>query len=49
VAKLQKKKKLIDPALEPNIHVSKKKKIGFISSIMLVIGSSVGAGIFIKN
>jgi hypothetical protein len=26
-----------------------KKKIGFFSSIMLVIGSSVGAGIFIKN
>jgi amino acid transporter len=28
---------------------STKKKIGFFSSIMLVIGSSVGAGIFIKN
>jgi hypothetical protein len=26
-----------------------KKKIGFFSSIMLVIGSSIGAGIFIKN
>jgi uncharacterized membrane protein YcaP (DUF421 family) len=26
-----------------------KQKIGFISTIMLVIGSSVGAGIFIKN
>jgi hypothetical protein len=26
-----------------------KKKIGFFSAIMLVIGSSIGAGIFIKN
>jgi hypothetical protein len=26
-----------------------KKKIGFISAISLVIGSSIGAGIFIKN
>ena len=27
----------------------KKKKIGFFSSILLVIGSSIGAGIFLKN
>jgi amino acid transporter len=26
-----------------------KKKIGFVSAISLVIGSSIGAGIFIKN
>ena len=27
----------------------KKKKIGFFSSVLLVIGSSIGAGIFLKN
>ena len=27
----------------------KKKKIGFFSSILLVVGSSIGAGIFLKN
>ena len=27
----------------------KKKKIGFFSAILLVIGSSIGAGIFLKN
>jgi hypothetical protein len=26
-----------------------KKKIGFVSAVTLVIGSSIGAGIFIKN
>ncbi|GHU48226.1 hypothetical protein FACS1894218_4540 [Bacilli bacterium] len=26
-----------------------KKKIGFVSAILLVIGSSIGSGIFIKN
>jgi hypothetical protein len=26
-----------------------KKKIGFVSAIALVVGSSIGAGIFIKN
>jgi amino acid transporter len=26
-----------------------KKKIGFFSAILLVIGSSIGAGIFFKN
>jgi hypothetical protein len=26
-----------------------KNKIGFISAILFVIGSSIGAGIFIKN
>jgi hypothetical protein len=29
--------------------VSKKKSIGFVSAISLVVGSSIGAGIFIKN
>ncbi|MCQ2957124.1 MAG: hypothetical protein MJ233_04865 [Mycoplasmoidaceae bacterium] len=27
----------------------KKKKITFFSAILLVIGSSIGAGIFLKN
>ena len=31
---------------KPNIKV---KKISFFSAIMLVIGSSIGAGIFLKN
>jgi hypothetical protein len=26
-----------------------RKKIGFLSAILLVIGSSIGAGIFFKN
>jgi hypothetical protein len=26
-----------------------KSKIGFISAVLLVIGSSIGAGIFLKN
>ena len=27
----------------------KNKKIGFFSAILLVIGSSIGAGVFLKN
>lgn len=36
---------------EPKVSPSevKKKKIGFFSAILLVIGSSIGAGIFLKN
>jgi hypothetical protein len=30
-------------------NMSKKKKIGFLSAMMFVIGSSIGAGIFLKN
>jgi hypothetical protein len=30
-------------------HAPTKKKIGFFSAILLVISSSIGAGIFIKN
>jgi hypothetical protein len=30
-------------------QMSKKKKIGFLSAIMFVVGSSIGAGIFLKN
>jgi hypothetical protein len=32
-----------------HVIVTPKKKIGFVSAILLVIGSSIGAGIFIKN
>ncbi|MDE6477090.1 MAG: hypothetical protein K2L48_02750 [Mycoplasmoidaceae bacterium] len=31
------------------IPISKKQKINFISAILIVIGSSIGAGIFLKN
>ncbi len=40
---LSKKKKPI-----PTVTQDKKKKIGFFSAIMLVIGSCVGAGVFFK-
>jgi hypothetical protein len=42
--------KTLDKASPSPIEViPTKKKIGFISAISLVIGSSIGAGIFIKN
>jgi hypothetical protein len=52
--KKTKQHKLQDNPLPLNTYKSEvpkstKNKIGFISTIMLVIGSSVGAGIFIKN
>jgi hypothetical protein len=52
--KLMRKNKPFVDALQdfsPSIVqvVSKKKSIGFVSAISLVIGSSIGAGIFIKN
>ena len=34
---------------QPISQMSTKKKIGFLSAIMFVIGSSIGAGIFLKN
>lgn len=34
---------------QPISQMSNKKKIGFLSAIMFVIGSSIGAGIFLKN
>lgn len=34
---------------QPINQMSTKKKIGFLSAIMFVIGSSIGAGIFLKN
>jgi L-asparagine transporter-like permease len=46
---MQKKTKNIEKLNKPINQMSKKKKIGFLSAIMFVIGSSIGAGIFIKN
>jgi hypothetical protein len=44
--KSKSKQKLTSNAA-PNIPT--KKKISFVSAILLVIGSSIGSGIFIKN
>ena len=41
------KKTIGEPKVSP--AEVKKKKIGFFSAILLVIGSSIGAGIFLKN
>jgi hypothetical protein len=47
---LQKLSKSLKKASPSPINViPAKKKIGFVSAISLVIGSSIGAGIFIKN
>ncbi|GHU32561.1 hypothetical protein FACS1894166_06160 [Bacilli bacterium] len=42
-------KELVNLAPSPIQTAPAKKKIGFVSAVLLVIGSSIGSGIFIKN